>query len=148
MKSVVNNGVNSSGNTTFSVAEDGKVTDASGNSIKWTSDRTREWVAGESTTFWTYDSSAGAFLLFDGILDDAYAITGSGSGINRDGRNFTVAITTPLHVQFCGWIPEITSGTYELQPEDLKLRTVDFGDGSCDRTASVTIGKKSYAVSG
>jgi len=85
-------------------------------------------------------------MWFEGILDDAYSITGDGSGINRNGRNFTVTITKALRAEFCGWNPEITAGTVELQPEDLKKRVVDFGSGDCDRTYSVTIGKREYEV--
>jgi len=49
-----------------------------------------------------------------------------------------------VRAEFCGWIPEITEGIVALQPEDLKLRKMDFGDRECDRTYVVTIGKKAY----
>jgi len=135
---------NNSG-TSFTINVNGSVASPDGSqSVSWTSTRTRTWVKGYNTGFWTPNSDSTGYLGFSGILDDAYSITGSASGVNREGRKFDVTITTALYVEFCGWIPEITKGVVEIQPEKLKLRTVDFGDGSCDRTYTVTIKKKTY----
>ncbi|MFQ5335556.1 MAG: hypothetical protein ACE5DN_05720, partial [Flavobacteriales bacterium] len=136
-KVVTNKGRNSSNNLWYTVEVNGTVTTVDGDEITWVSSREREWVEGEATTFWTDG--------INGILDDAYDITGNGSGVNRNGRAYSVEITKALHVQFCGWIPEVTSGTIELIPEDLKSRTVDFGDGDCDNQATATIGKRTYS---
>jgi hypothetical protein len=139
-KAVTNNGSNS-----FSIEVDGNVTSPDGNDeVSWTSTRTRTWIEGQNTNFWTLNPDSTCCEFFDGILDDVYSITGTASGVNRNGRNFEAEITVPLRIEFCGWIPEITEGTVEIQPEDLKLRMVDFGDRECDRTFVVTIGNKSY----
>ena len=139
-KTVTNNGSN-----TFSIEVDGMVTSPDGNDeVSWTSTRTRTWIEGQNTNFWTLNPDGTCCAALDGILDDVYSITGTASGNNRNGRNFEVEITVPLRVEFCGWIPEITEGIVEIQPEDLKLRKVDFGDRECDRTYVVTIGKKAY----
>jgi hypothetical protein len=135
-KVVTNNGRNNANNLVYSVEVEGKITTTENKVIEWKSSRTREWIEGESTTFWTNGIS--------GITDDVYSITGSGSGVNRNGRKFTVTITSPLRVQFCGYKIEITKGVLELQPEDLKKRVVDFGNGDCDNQATATIGKKTY----
>lgn len=137
-KTVTNNGRNNAGNLSYSVEVVGKITTTDNKTIEWKSSRTREWIEGESTTFWTHG--------INGITDDVYSITGTGSGVNRDGRKFEAAITTPLRVQFCGLKIEITKGVIELQPEDLKKRVIDYGNGSCDNQAVVTIGKKTYTV--
>lgn len=110
------------------VVSGAKITDPDGKTITWESTRTRTRTSGMSTPF--------------NIFDDVYSITGTASGTNRDGRNFTVNITTALQLQACNWIAEITKGVIEIQPEDLKLRTVDFGDGSCDNEGTVTVGNK------
>jgi len=125
------------GNTTFSiVVKDGKITAPSGETITWESSRTREWSEGEETTFFTDG--------IKGILDDVYLIDGTASGTNREGRAFTMEITTPLKVRLnCRWI---VSGKMELQPEDLKKRTIDFGDGECDNEAVVTIASHTYVI--
>lgn len=156
-KILENKGRNAAGNLYYTIDVDGVVTTPEGDVISWKSNREREWIEGEETTWFSPQIDANGDtikfangwpkpMLFDGILDDAYSITGDGSGINRNGRNFTVTITKALRVEFCGWIPEVTEGTVELQPEDLKKRIVDFGSGDCDREYSVTIGKRDYVV--
>lgn len=110
------------------VVSGAKITDPDGKTVTWESTRTRTRVTDGGTDF--------------NIFDDVYSITGSATGTNRDGRNFTVNITTPLQLQACSWIAEITKGVVEIQPEDLKLRTIDFGDGTCDNEGTVTVGNK------
>lgn len=110
------------------VVSGAKITDPDGKVVTWESTRTRTLTTDGSTPF--------------NIFDDVYSITGSATGINRDGRNFTVTITSALRLQACNWIAEITQGVVEIQPEDLKLRTIDFGDSSCDNEGTVTVGNK------
>lgn len=137
-KTLTNNGRNSSGNLTFSVVvNNGKVTYPDGGIFTWKTSRTNEWIAGESTTLFSHGVS--------GICDDVYLITGSAEGTNKNGRNFTVVITEPLRKEICcRWI---VSGKMEIKPEDLKTRKVDFGNGSCDSQAKVTIGRRTYNIS-
>ncbi len=69
--------------------------------------------------------------------DDVISITGSSSGKNREGRNFTTSITSPLIKKSdCKFI---TSGTLDLTPDGFKTRTVDFGTGACDDDATYTV---------
>ncbi len=69
--------------------------------------------------------------------DDIISITGSSSGKNREGRNFTSNITSPLIKKSnCKWI---TSGTLDLTPDGFKTRTVDFGNGTCDDDATYSV---------
>jgi hypothetical protein len=71
------------------------------------------------------------------LTDDEYSITGSSSGKNREARNFTTNITSPLIKKAnCKWI---SSGTLDLTPDGYKTRTVDFGSGSCDDDATYTV---------
>lgn len=136
-KIVTNKGRNNQGNINYDIQiVDGKVIEANGRTLEWESLRNREWIAGETTTFLSDGWS--------GITDDVYLITGTGSGVNRNGRNFDVTITQGLRVQLdCKWI---TSGTFELAPEGVTKRVVDYGDGSCDAKATVTVNGKDYEV--
>ena len=136
-KTITNNGRNGSGNLSYSVnVSNAKIISPDGDEVSWNSTRTREWIEGEETNFWTDGLS--------GILDDVYLITGNASGTNRDGRAFTVTITKALRAQLdCRWI---TSGTIELEPDKLKKRTIDFGNGGCDNEATVEISDKSYTI--
>jgi hypothetical protein len=134
-KTITNSGRNTDGNLEFAISiVNGIITTPDNDQITWESTRTREWVAGESTSFVTHGLS--------GLLDDEYLITGSASGTDRDGRDYTATITQALRVALaCQWIKE---GTIELQPEDLKLRTIDFGAGACDNVATITIDNRTY----
>jgi len=130
-KTVTNNGLNSDSQTYFTIVISGAViTYPNGDVASYESNRIRTWVVGESTQG----------LL--GVLDDEYDITGTASGINREGRAYTMTVTSALRVAIlCRWVKQ---GTIEIQPEDLYLRTVDFGDGTCDNDASVTINNNVY----
>ena len=83
------------------------------------------------------------------VLDDLYIISGSASGVNREGKRFTAAIEGSLQKEIaCRWN---RSGIVKITPDDLKERTVDFGgencsetSGCCDNLASVEIGRKTY----
>ena len=137
-KTITNNGRNSAGNINFDIDVDGKVTTPTNDEITWESNRNREWIEGEGTTFLTDGLS--------GIFDDVYSITGTGGGINRNGRAYTLTVTKPLIFQVgCRWLKE---GTIELEPEDLKKRVIDFGDRNetCNNDATVTIDKKTYNI--
>lgn len=69
--------------------------------------------------------------------DDEFSISGSSTGKNREGRNFTTSITNPLiKKSSCKFI---SSGTLELTPDGFKTRTVDFGNGTCDDDATFTV---------
>jgi hypothetical protein len=122
-KTVTNLGNNANGEMQFTIVVDGSIT-APGNAwtSQWSSTRTRTWVEGQSTaTIW----------------DDAYEITGSASGINRNGVNYDITIISPLRAEVgCRWI---VSGTMLLSPEDYDNRTIDFGSGECNNGFSVTV---------
>lgn len=130
--SVVNTGHNTSGNIVFSVKINSVITDTTGKTLTYTSERTREWVEGENT---------------DGIFqwkDDVYSITGSANGTSFDGTQFTATITNPLIVALnCRWIE---SGTIEFTPSGQLKRTIDFGNGDCDNKITITIAGLTFNV--
>lgn len=134
-----NEGQNGSGQTFFTVTvEDGKVTTPEGDIITWESQRTRTWVEGEDTGFFTLDEN-NQWMGWDGITDDVYEISGSGNGTSRNGIDYTIDITTPLRVQLdCRWI---TEGIITLSPDGFDDRVLDYGSGECDNKADVTIGE-------
>lgn len=132
---VKNLGPNAANNTEFSVdISNAKLTYTDGDIVTYQSARIREWVIGEDTD--------GLF----GVLDDEYDITGTASGIDRNGLAYTMTVTSPLRVAvLCRWIKQ---GTVEIQPDGLYLRTVDFGSGDCDATATVEINNHTYTING
>lgn len=67
--------------------------------------------------------------------DNVWEITGTDNGTNRQGNPYTVAITKPLVKRFtCPWL---VSGVIEMTVEG-KTRSLDFGDGACERDATLT----------
>nr|AIA13662.1 Unknown Function [uncultured bacterium] len=60
------------------------------------------------------------------MFDDLYQITGSASGTNQEGRNFTATISEPLTKYLnCRWPG---AGTTTIAPDDLKERDLSYGD--------------------
>lgn len=128
---VTNKGKNSSGQTYFSVAVDGTVIlDSSAGTKKWVSNRERTWTAGAATLM---------------RADDEYSITGSGTVTRVDGSTCTATIKSPLILATaCDWIKQ---GTVEIVPSSGgKTRTLDYGSGSCDAVATVTVGSRTKTI--
>lgn len=131
-KTVTNNGRNSSGNMSFTIVVDGTVifTNAEG-TINWKCNRTREWIAGELTKI---------------ISDDKYSITGTSSGTKVNGTSFTSTIKSALIKDLSCSYRSFTQGVIELTPEGRAVRTINYGDGTCDRLATVTIRTRSFNI--
>jgi len=98
--------------------------------VQYDCDKTIKWVEGFET-----DSIAN---------DDVFEITGTSIGVNRNGETYSVVILQPLvEKASCAWI---TKGQISLTPKDRATRTVDFGDDSCDPSATVTINGNEYNI--
>ena len=110
------------------------ISNPNGKTMIWQSQRTRTWIAGENTTFNT-DS-------INGVKDDIYSVTGSGSGKSFNGTTFSANITEPLIISLqCRFI---TKGKAELSPGEQAIRYIDYGDGTCDAIAAITINGVTY----
>ncbi len=129
-KTVINEGLNADGNIYFSISVvDGLITLETGETISWDATRIREWKEGDGTLALEDD----VYAISDGIVADFAA-----SGINRNGVAFTTHIAEPLVKEMdCIWM---VSGILEVTPEGLTTRELDFGDGTCDNNATLTIG--------
>ena len=129
-KTVTNMGTDQNGHLYYTVTVNGSLTAADGS---WTAthqaNRVRTWIQGSDTPT---------------LLDDVYEITGSGSGVNRNGIAYTVNITNALRVAI--GCPFITAGTVQVTPQDRPTRTIDYGNGSCDGTFSVTVNGQTFTV--
>jgi hypothetical protein len=132
---VNNNGV--SGTKTLTVVDDhsfrivvvkGKVTKADGGVITWNTDRTRTMTAG-------YDTK-------DNFSDDVFAISGTSSGINAAGNAYKfTTITSIVKANACHWI---TSGKLKIERTGKLDAVVDYGDGTCDSLATITVANKTF----
>jgi hypothetical protein len=129
---VSNLGENAQGNLHYSVVEsDVTLTEPGGEwTATWQSNRMREWIAGHNT-LWN-------------PFDDEYAITGTGSGVSRIGTPYTVTITQPLIAKIiCPWVVQ---GTIDLHPEGGLVLKLDYGAGTCDQQATVTVNDNTYNI--
>lgn len=129
-KLITNTGRNADNHWVFTVVvTNGKITDPNGDVITWESNRTNEWIEGDTTL---------------AILDDVYLIDGTGSGVSRNGNNFTVQITQTLEIHFdCRWVE---AGEITLTPDGLDPRVLNYGSGGCDNMATLTIGSKTHTI--
>ncbi len=128
-KTVTNMGKNSANQSYFSIQVNGLIVKAITNdTISWTSNRVRTWIQGESTPV---------------RLDDVYQITGSASG-TKGGNSYTATIIQPLvKAVDCDYI---SAGVQTIQVAGKLPRSIDYGNGSCDNTAQVTIGSNVFTI--
>ena len=112
------------------------ITTSSGEEITWQSTRYRALV------------ESGQEL---NPYDQVYHIWGSASGIDRAERSFetTIAETTPLVLDQECWITTRLpiSGVIDITPEGLTKRSIDYGEGTCDRAVTLIVGNQSIELS-
>ncbi len=130
-RTVVNIGPDQNGHLVFTVVDEGKVTLTDGRVFSHSSNKNRTWVEGDKTP---------------SIWDDVYEITGSKSVNNSDGKGFTALIIEPLRrAVSCS---NITKGILKITPinPEYKERILDYGDGTCDDLATVTVDGKTRTI--
>lgn len=122
--------INASSNKVFTITlTDGRLVHSNGDVVEYETTRSIEQTAGITTV----DTS-----------DDIYVLTGSAKGVSKAGRAFTTSITEPLKREMsCAYI---ATGVFELTPDGLATRRVDFGDGTCDNMATVTINENEFEI--
>lgn len=135
-KTVTNNGRNSAGKLSFTVAINGSIIwdpqyFGGGGTSTYVSTRTRVWSAGEATGTW---------------LDDVYHISGTASGTTRTGSSYTMSTTTPLKKEI-GY-RHLTDGILVFTPSGKYPRIIDYGyvNGLRDALAKVTINGYTFTI--
>ena len=73
-------------------------------------------------------------LLFD---HDVFSATGTSNGVDRNGKTFDVTINSPVIKRTI--YPYMESGILSITPEGRSARTVNYGDGTWDNKATLTI---------
>ena len=129
-KTIINQGRNDDEQLYFSITLVGGKVSNDSLSVSKDFSRTRTWISGEDTP------------RFHG--DDEYLIEGFASGVNRKGISYTRTITSPLRTAVvCRWIK---SGTVQILADGTAGILIDYGDGSCDNKATVTIGSETREI--
>ncbi len=130
-KTITKAGKTESGNPLFTISlVEGKITSPEGKVVTKEYNRTREWITGYDTPRFRWD--------------DEYMVTGSSSGINRNGNSYSRLIVLPLHVKNnCPWV---VSGSVIISGTGYPDATLDYGDDTCDRKATISIGDKIIVI--
>lgn len=101
----------------------------------------------DGTTYYTYSGthtliqSAGAGT--PSIADDSFSITGNSTTASSAGNSLTVSITTPLVKN--ALCTNIVSGVQSFTYNSIG-GTLNYGDGTCDKIATLTIGSYSQQI--
>jgi len=115
---VKNLGVNAEGDLQYSVMiENGKITTTADQSIKYTEQSVRTWIAGANTPL--------------NIWDDEYILHGTQSGVSGKGTKYSLTITEQLH--FVLLPRSIKSGIVDLDVSNIKDIIVNY------TTSTITI---------
>ncbi len=120
-KRIVINGLNENLNLNFTVNINQTVTSATGASRNYNSVYLIEWRQG---------------ILTPSKADDVYAIRGTESGRDSQGRNFSSTTLSPLIKKMnCDFI---VAGKNQINVTGRPQFILDYGDGQCDNKATVT----------
>ncbi|HNQ60894.1 MAG TPA: hypothetical protein PKJ62_00745 [Bacteroidia bacterium] len=133
-KTLINKGHNAAGHLWYTIDVNGEIHDRNHAVMSWTSQRTREWLAGEST------------MGTGGYVDDVYSITGTSSGTTFEGKSYTANITKALVFKLDPACRHIVEGIFELTPSGLPTRTLDYGNGTCDNDATITVNGATFNI--
>ena len=121
--------VNDSYSTTI-VVTGGKISHADNTVLEWNSERIRTWNLNGTLLNWA---------------DDEFTVSGTATGKSRDGKTFAalIPVATPLLWKVSCFNESrfvAVSGIMKVTPEGVLERTVDFGNGTCDRDVVVSAG--------
>jgi hypothetical protein len=129
-KTVQNMGLNTSSQPYFNVQIDGVATLESGEVVDYTSTRVRTWTTGFNTLL--------------NRFDDEYDITGTSEAIFSSGEGYTGNTTSPIHIKVgCGFP---VSGTLDITPTGKPVRQINYGDGTCDYSFTVTVSGYTFTI--
>lgn len=114
-----------------------KITFPNGKSVTMNGSRTREWIAGRGDNDPT---------------NNKFKITGTLTGVSSTGRTFTHEITSPIIVDFaCAKLGNFARVQGVVETTKVggygdRKRTVDYGDGTCDKTITITTFRRTYTI--
>ncbi len=122
-KSMTFQGLNNDGDPYFDINSALAIVDPTQqDTITWNSTQTRVWTDGFGNL---------------NPHDNAVEVTGTADGKTATGINYDITIIDPLRVEAgCNYI---VSGSFNLSVAPLPDRLFDYGNGVCDRKATITI---------
>ncbi|MGV3610445.1 MAG: hypothetical protein ACO1N0_05825 [Fluviicola sp.] len=130
LMTVENMGLNASNQPHYNVNVNGVVTLTTGEIATYTSAQVRTFTNGYNTVL--------------NIYDDEWDITGTANAQVVNGDGYAANTTSPLHVKV--GCPYITSGVLQITPTGKSMRTIDYGQGTCDGTFTIEINGNTYTI--
>jgi len=125
VKTYLNTGLNDRGNLTITkTVADAQLSYGDTGTMSWNSEKYSELIEGSETFK---------------FADDAWSVTGSGSGVNVDNKEFTFAIKSALIYKNGCYYP--VSGTIEFTIPNEETVIIDYGSGECDDVATTKVGE-------
>jgi len=123
-KTVTYKGLNDLNNPYWTISADLSFTLANGKNTTWKSERTRERISNNNTPkiMW----------------DDNYSIKGTTAGVNVKGNTYSIEINNNNPFILLGGFPYFVKGDATITVGE-KNAVIDFGDGTKDNKATVTI---------
>ena len=114
----------------------GKITFPDNTTLEWNSERVRNWNLNNT-------------LL--NLEDDEFSVSGTFSGKSRNGKNFSALIlpANPLIWKLSCFDESkflAVSGVIKITPEGAQERSVDYGNGACDRIITISVGDKNKTI--
>lgn len=97
--------------------------------LSWNANRTRTWTKGYLTP------------VFE---DDEFELIGTGNGVSLNRDYYAMNITKSIIKT--GTCRHFTSGKLDIQPQGKSLRSVDYGNGDCDKNAVAELNTKSFNI--
>lgn len=124
-------------NTSTSNMQGWKVSVINGKITNTTTGRWKKWNSTKQVT----QIEGNGTPLFP--LDDVFKITGGAAGSNSGGHEWSSVIVEPLIKKFtCAWI---VKGSVRIT-RDGRVALLDYGNGSCDNQATITINGVTHII--
>ncbi|HXD94125.1 MAG TPA: hypothetical protein VNX01_13005 [Bacteroidia bacterium] len=163
-KTITNNGFNSNNNMNWSISTNLSIAKASGGTFTWnTINRTHELLNTNATT---YDGTAYAAAYTGTVTPITWAntatvtpyngaiveINGSASGTSADGVAYSVTASNVVRNHNCTpfsgrlHFHPFVAGTVTFTPAGKTPRIINYGNGACDTTYTISIGSWSITI--
>ena len=132
-KIIENIGLNALGQMSWTITVDHQITKANGKRVSYYATRTRTQIEGAATK--------------ELFIDDKFSITGNGKGMASNGMTFEMKITKPIILDMS--CRQRTSGIidYTRSGKDTRTKSLDYGEGTCDDLATLTINGQTKTIS-
>ena len=99
---------------------------------------THSWTAS-----WTFTQTAGFGT--PQYADDVFSVTGSAAGTNRNGVGYTTTVQSPL-TKRGDCFKYFVQGSISISNTKGKTMVLDYGNGACDNTATVSINGRTRTI--